>query len=463
MSAPTDHSAMHTDLENGVSTRNSDSCYPVEYEPENKINDSPEYKQDAFGNEEGAEVKYKVLKWWQCGLLMVAETVSLGVLSLPAAVATLGLVPSIILIIVLGLLATWTGYMIGQMKLKYPYIMNMADAGEVLAGSFGREFMGVCQILFLIFIMSSHLLTFTVAMNTITSHGTCSLVFGIVGTIVSFVCCLPRTLEKMSWLSLVSFISIIVAVFICMIAVGIENPGSGVVAVAQTDLYHGFAAVCNIVFAFSGHAAYFGLMAELKNPRDFTKSLCLLQGIDISLYMIASLVIYRYAGDSVTSPALGSASPLVAKICYGIALPTIILAGVINGHVAVKYVYMRVLAGTDRMHKRDWVAVSSWVGIAAALWIIAWIISAAIPVFSNLLSLITALFASWFSYCLGGVFWLYIHKGQWTSSPRMIVTSIINLVLIGIGLVICGMGLWVSGKAIHENPSSASFSCANNA
>lgn len=108
-----------------------------------------------------------------------------------------------------------------------------------------------------------------------------------------------------------------------MIAVGIENPGSGVVAVAKTDLYHGFSAVCNIVFAFSGHAAYFGLMAELKNPRDFTKSLCLLQGIDISLYLIASLVIYRYAGDGVTSPALGSASPLVAKICYGIALPTV--------------------------------------------------------------------------------------------------------------------------------------------
>lgn len=40
------------------------------------------------------------------------------------------------------------------------------------------------------------------------------------------------------------------------------------------------------------------------------------------------------------------------------------------------------------MHKRDWIAVSLWLGIAAGLWIIAWIISAAIPVFSNLLSLI---------------------------------------------------------------------------
>ncbi|KAJ5454010.1 uncharacterized protein N7458_004966 [Penicillium daleae] len=461
MSSQVDGPAEAVDMEDA--SRKSMDVLPVEYAPEDMMNNALEYKQDAFGNEEFAEVKYKIMKWWQCGLLMVAQTISLGILSLPAAVATLGLVPSIILIIVLGLLATWTGYMIGQMKLKYPYIITMADAGEVLAGSFGRHFMGVSQILFAIFIMASHILTFTVAMNTITSHGTCSLVFGIVGTILSFLCCVPRTLERVSWLSLVSFVSITAAVFVCMIAVGIENPSSSVVAVGKTDLYQGFLAVCNIIFAFAGHAAYFGLMAELKNPRDFTKSLCLLQGIDISLYLIASLVIYRYAGDGVTSPALGSASPMVAKICYGIALPTIIIAGVITGHVAVKYLYVQLLAGTDRMHKRDWVAVGSWLGIAATLWIIAWIISAAIPVFGNLLGLITALFASWFSFCIGGVFWLHINKRRLTSSKRMIFFTIINLIFIGIGLTMCGMGLWVSGKTLHDSPSSASFSCANNA
>ncbi len=36
----------------------------IEFEPENKVNDIPEYKQDAFGNEEFAEVKYKIMKWW---------------------------------------------------------------------------------------------------------------------------------------------------------------------------------------------------------------------------------------------------------------------------------------------------------------------------------------------------------------------------------------------------------------
>ncbi|KAJ5114495.1 Amino acid transporter transmembrane [Penicillium alfredii] len=449
------------DLENAAH-KNMDVC-PASPELDEKLDGVPPYREDAFGDEEFAEVKYKVLKWWQCGLLMVAETVSLGVLSLPAAVAGLGLVPAIIILIGLGVLATYTGYIIGQMKWKYPHISTMADAGEVIGGPIGREFLGVCQILFLVFIMASHLLTFTVAMNTITDHGTCSIVFGVVGMVVSFLCSLPRTLVKMSWLSLVSFASIIIAVLICMIGVGIGSPGTGVVAVVDTNLYHGFTAVCNIVFAFCGHAAFFGLMAELRNPRDFTKSLCLLQGVDISLYLIAAVVIYRYAGDDVTSPALGSASKVVAKVAYGIALPTIIIAGVINGHVAFKYVYVRIFRGTDRMHKRDWVAVSSWVGIALGLWIVAWIIASAIPVFSNLLSLITALFASWFTYGLSGIFWLYMNKGLWFSSPKKIALTVLNLGIIGIGACLCGLGLYVSGKAIHDHPSSASFSCANNA
>lgn len=108
----------------------------------------------------------------------------------------------IILIIGLGLVATYTGYVLGQFKLAYPHIHSMADAGEVLLGRFGREVLGAAQLLFLIFIMGSHILTFMVMMNTLTEHGTCTIVFGVVGLVVSFVCCLPRTLKKVSWMSI---------------------------------------------------------------------------------------------------------------------------------------------------------------------------------------------------------------------------------------------------------------------
>ncbi|KAF7180888.1 hypothetical protein CNMCM7691_000017 [Aspergillus felis] len=432
-------------------------------EDEKKYDATPTYRQDAFGDESNAEVKYKVMKWWQCGLLMVAETVSLGVLSLPAAVAGLGLVPSVILLVALGLLSTYTGYTIGQFKMKHPQIMSMSGAGEVLWGSWGREILGAAQLLFLVFIMASHLLTFVIAMNTITGHGACSIVFGVVGMVVSFILSLPRTLAKMSWLSLVSFTSIISAVIICMVALIIRHPGEKVMAVVDTDLVHGFSAITNIVFAFSGHAAYFGLMSELKDPRDFPKALMLLQSVDICLYIVAAIVIYIYGGANVSSPALSSAGPMVSKVAYGIALPTIIIAGVINGHIAFKYVYLRIFSGSERIHKRDTIAVSSWVAIALSLWIIAWIIAEAIPVFSNLLSLIVALFASWFTYGLSGIFWLHLNRGKYMSSPRKIFLTGLNLFCVVFGAVLCGLGLYVSGKAIHDNPSSASFSCASNA
>jgi hypothetical protein len=48
----------------------------------------------------------------------------------------------IILVIGLGTFATITGYVIGQFKLRYPHVHNMADAGMILYGPIGREVLG---------------------------------------------------------------------------------------------------------------------------------------------------------------------------------------------------------------------------------------------------------------------------------------------------------------------------------
>ncbi|OJJ06613.1 hypothetical protein ASPVEDRAFT_330270 [Aspergillus versicolor CBS 583.65] len=431
---------------------------------EEKVNDKKALPEDVFGDEENAEIKYKVLSWWQAGFLMVAETVSIGILSLPSVVATLGLVPAVIILAAIGIMSTYTGYVIGQFRWAYPHVQSMADAGEVLAGKFGREFLGMGQLILIIFIMGSHLLTFTVAMNTLTDHGTCSLVFGVVGLVISYVLCLPRSSANVSYLSVISFLSVFSSVLIVMIAVGVERPFDGTPkAVEETNLYHAFLGVCNIVFSFCGHVAFFSFISELKDPREYPKSLFLLQGTDTILYIVSAVVIYCYAGPGVTSPALGSASPIIGKIAYGIALPTIIIGGVVNGHVASKYIYVRLFRKTDRMHKKDFVAVGSWLLITFCTWVLAWIIASAIPVFNNLLSLIASIFASWFTYGFTGMFWLYLNKGRFFSTPMKTFLTLLNIFMIVIAAVICGLGLYVSGRALHEDSSTASFSCANNA
>ncbi|KAJ5281653.1 hypothetical protein N7478_007025 [Penicillium angulare] len=235
-----------------------------------------------------------------------------------------------------------------------------------------------------------------------------------------------------------------------MVALGIENPGAVVHPLVETNLVTGFMSAANIAFSYVSHNTFFTFMAELENPRDFPKALALLQTVDMTLYIIASVVIYRYAGASVEPPALGSASPLI------------VTAGVINSHVAAKSIKIHAFAGTDRMHKRDWVAVSSWVGIAVAPWIIAWIIAMAIPNFSSMLTLITALFGSWFTFIFTFIFGFHLNQIMWFSSPRKILLTFLNTLAICVGLILCGLGLYSAGKSTYDNPSSSSFSCANN-
>ncbi|RAH79099.1 amino acid transporter [Aspergillus japonicus CBS 114.51] len=413
-------------------------------------NDSP---GDPFGEEVEGQMQYKTLSWWQCGMLMIAETVSLGILSLPAAVAALGIVPSIIALLGLGCMATYTGYVIGQFRWRYPHVHSMADAGEVLWGSFGRELLGGGLILLLIFVMGSHLLTFSVAMSTMTEHATCSIAFSIVGFAISLLCTLPRTMRGMTLMAIICFISILSAIFVVTIDLGIINKDHyHATAVHRTDLNKGFLAITNMVFAFAAHAAFFSFISELKHPKDYPKALYLLQTIDTTLYILVAVLIYYFAGPTVVSPALGSASPVVRKI---------IISGVVNGHIACKYIYIRLFRGTDRVHATDWTSYALWAGIALGVWALAWVIAEAIPSFSNILSLVASLLATWFTYGLPGIFWLYLNWGLWFSSLGKFALTVVNVFMFCAGAIICGLGLYVSGKAIHETPAQASFSCAS--
>ncbi|KAK0961501.1 hypothetical protein LTS01_020345, partial [Friedmanniomyces endolithicus] len=51
----------------------------------------------------GDRVVYNTLGWVKAALIMIAETISLGILSLPAVLAAIGLVPGILFIVVFGL------------------------------------------------------------------------------------------------------------------------------------------------------------------------------------------------------------------------------------------------------------------------------------------------------------------------------------------------------------------------
>ena len=68
------------------------------------------------------QIKYKTMSWQLVAVLMIAEIVSNGMLSLPSSLAVVGIVPGVILIIFLGVFATYTSYLLVQFKLRHPQV-----------------------------------------------------------------------------------------------------------------------------------------------------------------------------------------------------------------------------------------------------------------------------------------------------------------------------------------------------
>ncbi|KAH8196262.1 hypothetical protein TruAng_009564 [Truncatella angustata] len=410
---------------------------------------------DAFGDESNAEIQYKTMKWWQA---------SMRILSLPAVLATVGLAAGLTAIIGLGLFASYSGYVLWQFRMRYPQVASYTDIGTVLMGRFGREVFGAAYVIYCLFFMASHLLTFTIALNVLSRHGVCTIAFGVVGVIVFSILTIPRTLKNVSFLSIVSFASIMSAVLLTIIALGVSPDAAyeDMKAVYRPNFPTAFNSICNAVFAYAGHVAWVSFISELRDPKDFPKALGTQQLFQIVMYTITALVIYRFAGEHVASPALSSTGTVVRKVAWGIALPTIIIAGVIFAHVNAKYIYLRMFAGTRYLHSRGLVATGSWIGLGVLTWTIAWIIANSIPNFSDLLGFVSALFGAWFSFGVPGFLWMYLNHGQWFLNWRKTCLFFVNLALILLGFIIFGVGLYASGWSMSQDSSGKVWSCADN-
>lgn len=99
-------------------------------------------------------------------------------------------------------------------------------------------------------------------------------------------------------------------------------------------------AVSSLVFAYAGTPTFFPIVAEMRNPKDYRKALVVSQSCVTCVYTAIGVVVYYYCGSYVASPALGSAGTLMKKICYGIALPGLLVTAVLIGHVGSSFIRM---------------------------------------------------------------------------------------------------------------------------
>jgi hypothetical protein len=402
--------------------------------------------------------KFSRLGWKRLTIVLIVEAIALGSLSIPSTFATLGMVAGVICCVGIGLIAIYTSYIVGMVKLAFPEVATYADAGRLLGrrlgcGRFGYELVNAMLGLQLIFLTASHCLTGTIAFLDITKSGVCSIVFAVVSAIILLLLAIPPSFTEVAILGYVDFASIVIAIGITIIGTGVnagDSPGglSGVEwsawpkeGVTFTDA---FIALTNIVFAYSFAMCQFSFMDEMHTPRDFVKSIWALGITEIFIYTITGALIYAFVGQDVSSPALTSAGPLLSRVAYGVALPVIFISGSINTVVFGRLIHGRIFANSPIRFINTKMGWLTWLAVITAATIVAFIIAEVIPFFNDLLSISSALFISGFTFYFPAMMWfLLLREGSW-SEPKNIALAIINAFIFIIGIVVLVGGTYSS-------------------
>lgn len=93
-------------------------------------------------------------------------------------------------------------------------------------------------------------------------------------------------------------------------------------------------AVAAILNAYAGTPGFFAIIAEMEDPRRYPRSVFICQTAVTALYLTVGITVYYYCGSYVASPALGSAGLLMKRVCYGLALPGVVVSTFLFVHVS---------------------------------------------------------------------------------------------------------------------------------
>lgn len=302
-------------------------------------------------------------------------------------------------------------------------------------------------------------------------HAVCTVGFSAIWAVLSFFCSLPRTFDTLSKLATLSAFFTFVSVLLAAIFAGIEahpnhydtpnggtsglwtgNPIVLVIPTAGTGFVSGMNAFLNISYTFIGQITIPSFIAEMKEPKDFPKALWAVTICEIIVFSLTASIVYVYTGTQYnTAPAFGSlGNELYKKVAFSFMIPTLIFLGVLYASVSARFVFFRIFEGTRHKGNHTVVGWATWAGILACTWIAAFIIAEVIPFFSDLLSLMSSLFDSFFGFIFWGTAYMRMRRADfgpgWLSKRGMrgIAGFMLNLILICIGLFMLTGGTYVS-------------------
>ncbi|KAI5198563.1 hypothetical protein E4T38_07478 [Aureobasidium subglaciale] len=409
-------------------------------------------------------VNFRTVGWPMATVIFLKTIFALGVLSIPSAMYSLGAVGGALSVIGWQALNTYTAVLQGDFRNNHPRCHSIADMAGVVGGPIMKELTGAMFIVAYVILTGSGIVGVSIGINALSHHAACSVWWAVLATFFVAAAASVRKFHQIGWLTWIGFASIFIAVFVLVIAVTTrDRPAAapqtgdyefGFYAIAYPTFAAGMVASCTIFVSGAGTSAMLPVISEMKNPRDYRKALFICMSIVTAAYLSFSLIVYRWCGQT------------IKMVCYGIALPSLVVSACLYLHVAAKYIFVRLLRDSPHLQSNTFTHWATWLSCTFSLAAISFVLAEAVPIFDYLLSLAGSICFAPLAISLPAWLWIYDHKSWRKGSVGQKVGFWLHALFIPLGIFVMIGGTYGVVVQIKEAYASgqigSAFSCADN-
>lgn len=378
--------------------------------------------------------------WLATAALIIADIVGTGVLSLPGAFASLGMAAGVISLIVCYPLNFFTGYQLNKVHLKFSSAVTFGDAGYHFFGTIGGVIMYGSLYLYLLLLLGDYFITLSKSIQSIFwSSDLCRPVAGVITAALLIPTNQFRTLGGLTYLSIMSFGTVLVVLVIYLWTI-LALPG-GQECVPQTiaPLGTGASAVLNVahaiskfIFAFSGQKIFLEMQAEMVEPELFVRSMHVALPVLAAVFMIIAVVSLQVCGDHTPGYILDALEYNWTRTFANVLMfAHLVVSYTISQQVLARAIAIRVFPmalGTGTSGRLTWFTLTT------VQMFFGWTMANLIPLFGDFVGLMGALLSTQMSFTFPTVLYLGArhHYGQLMPGALdqvMIVLSVVCLVV----------------------------------
>ena len=391
-------------------------------------------------------------------------------MALPYTFAQVGWLVGTLLLCFFMVLSIYSGLLLWKLHLQFPYGVTYGNLAEAVFEGSLRKADFYKRIIFT-FVYSAFFGNLAINMllctqclqNIFGASAMCSYWYGLIVCALLLLPAQLRTLHHVSYAGIASTLAIIAAVALILWSCfstwnddgGREAEPTAMVN-SDTSFIQAFSASTSAVFAFGGQGLYLETMAEMKEAREFKKSLLLTSFFIMLFYLLSTFSIYFRFGRGVDSNALMELPDgWMKQLASAAMLLHVLVSYLLANQVIGRAIHVRVAPNV--VNKGDFQEKAQWFCITASILLLSWILSNAIPFLSNLMGIVASISTAPLSFGFPAYFYMVasIKSGRKLRS----LETLALYVMIFCSAVLLFLGTAVNLIQLARDLEGSPFSC----